>query len=45
MQRSEHRIKARGLADLLLPFALIDDGIMYSRMARSWRAGHTADRT
>src|SRR6202041_3127127 len=28
MQRSEHRIKARGLADLLLPFALIDDGIL-----------------
>src|SRR5580693_4603254 len=28
MQRSEHRVKARGLADLLLPFALIDDGIL-----------------
>jgi type IV secretion system protein VirB4 len=28
MQRSEHRTRARGLADLLLPFALIDDGIV-----------------
>src|SRR5580692_5237046 len=28
MQRSEHRTRARGLADLLLPYALIDDGIL-----------------
>ncbi len=28
MQRIEHRGKARGLADLLLPFALIEDGIL-----------------
>src|SRR5580692_3692645 len=28
MQRSEHRTRARGLADLLLPFALIDGGIL-----------------
>jgi len=28
MQRSEHRTRARGLADLLLPFALIDDSIL-----------------
>jgi type IV secretion system protein TrbE len=28
MQANEHRRKPRGLADLLLPFALIDDGIL-----------------
>src|SRR5580692_5147467 len=28
MQRNEHRTRARGLADLLLPYALIDDGIL-----------------
>jgi len=28
MQRNEHRIHPRGLADLLLPHALIDDGIL-----------------
>jgi type IV secretion system protein VirB4 len=28
MQRIEHRAKPRGLADLLLPFALIDDGVL-----------------
>ncbi len=28
MQRTEHRAKPRGLADLLLPYALIDDGIL-----------------
>src|ERR1700751_464825 len=28
MQRNEARSKPRGLADLLLPFALIDDGIL-----------------
>ena len=28
MQITEHRTKARGLADLLLPFALIEDGIL-----------------
>lgn len=28
MQRNEHRRKPRGLADLLLPYALIDDGIL-----------------
>jgi type IV secretion system protein VirB4 len=28
MQITEHRSRARGLADLLLPFALIDDGIL-----------------
>ena len=28
MQRNEHRAKPRGLADLLLPYALIDDGIL-----------------
>src|SRR3984893_11300718 len=28
MQRNEHRIRPRGLADLLLPHALIDDGIL-----------------
>lgn len=28
MQRSEHRKSPRGLADLLLPYALIDDGIL-----------------
>src|ERR1700676_7079 len=28
MQRNEHRGKPRGLADLLLPYALIDDGIL-----------------
>ena len=28
MQRIEHRGKPRGLADLLLPFALIEDGIL-----------------
>lgn len=28
MHRNEHRDKPRGLADLLLPYALIDDGIL-----------------
>src|ERR1700683_3468269 len=28
MQITEHRSRARGLADLLLPFALIEDGIL-----------------
>src|SRR3954447_21708496 len=28
MQRNEHRTKPRGLADLLLPYALIEDGIL-----------------
>ena len=28
MQRNEHRAKPRGLADLLLPHALIEDGIL-----------------
>ncbi len=28
MQVREHRSRARGLADLLLPFALVDDGIL-----------------
>jgi type IV secretion system protein VirB4 len=28
MQITEHRVRARGLADLLLPFALIEDGIL-----------------
>jgi len=28
MQRNEHRKHPRGLADLLLPYALIDDGIL-----------------
>jgi len=28
MQKDEHRRKPRGLADLLLPYALIDDGIL-----------------
>src|SRR6202050_2567183 len=28
MHRSEHRTNPRGLADLLLPYALIDDGIL-----------------
>jgi type IV secretion system protein VirB4 len=28
MQRNEHREKPRGLADLLLPYALIEDGIL-----------------
>ena len=28
MHRNEHRINPRGLADLLLPYALIDDGIL-----------------
>src|SRR5689334_2655848 len=28
MQITQHRSKARGLADLLLPFALIEDGIL-----------------
>jgi len=28
MHRNEHRAKPRGLADLLLPYALIDDGIL-----------------
>src|SRR3984957_1122735 len=28
MQRNEHRRRPRGLADLLLPYALIDDGIL-----------------
>ena len=28
MQLTEHRSRARGLADLLLPFALIEDGIL-----------------
>lgn len=28
MQRSEHRRRPRGLADLLLPYGLIDDGIL-----------------
>ena len=28
MQRNEHRANPRGLADLLLPHALIDDGIL-----------------
>jgi type IV secretion system protein VirB4 len=28
MQRNEHRKRPRGLADLLLPYALIDDGIL-----------------
>lgn len=28
MHRNEHRVKPRGLADLLLPYALIDDGVL-----------------
>ena len=28
MQRNEHRRTPRGLADLLLPYALIEDGIL-----------------
>ena len=28
MQITEHRTQARGLADLLMPFALIEDGIL-----------------
>ena len=28
MHRNEHREEPRGLADLLLPFAMIDDGIL-----------------
>jgi len=28
MQRNEHRSQPRGLADLLLPYALVDDGIL-----------------
>ena len=28
MRPNEHRRKPRGLADLLLPFALIDDGVL-----------------
>jgi type IV secretion system protein VirB4 len=28
MHRNEHRTKPRGLADLLLPYALIDDGVL-----------------
>ena len=28
MQITEHRTHARGLADLLLPFGLIEDGIL-----------------
>src|ERR1700683_2545488 len=28
MQRNEHRSRPRGLADLLMPYALIDDGIL-----------------
>src|SRR5271168_1655633 len=28
MQRNEHRSRPRGLADLLLPYALVDDGIL-----------------
>ncbi len=28
MQKFEHRKKPRGLADLLLPFALIEDGVL-----------------
>src|SRR6476620_10490368 len=28
MHRHEHRRKPRGLADLLLPFALIEDGVL-----------------
>ena len=28
MQRNEHREHPRGLADLLLPYALIEDGIL-----------------
>jgi type IV secretion system protein VirB4 len=28
MHRNEHRVKPRGLADLLLPFALVDDGVL-----------------
>jgi hypothetical protein len=28
MQITEHRTRARGLADLLLPFGLIEDGIL-----------------
>ncbi len=50
MQRSEHRIKARGLADLLLPFALIDDGILLQQdgsLLAGWvipRTGHDVRR-
>ena len=28
MQRNEHRSRPHGLADLLLPYALVDDGIL-----------------
>src|ERR671916_2833102 len=28
LQRNEHRNNPRGLADLLLPYALIDDGVL-----------------
>src|SRR5215471_4253030 len=28
MHRNEHRTKPRGLADLLLPYALVEDGIL-----------------
>ncbi len=28
MQRNEHRNNPRGLADLLLPYALIEDGVL-----------------
>jgi hypothetical protein len=31
LQRNEHRNNPRGLADLLLPYALIDDGHFAAR--------------
>lgn len=31
MQRNENRREPRGVADLLLPYALIDDGILLQR--------------
>ena len=34
MQITQHRTRARGLADLILPFGLVEDGIFFSRMAR-----------
>ena len=40
MLRNEHRSAPRGLADLLLAYALVEDGILLQHDGRSLRVGH-----
>jgi len=45
MHKNEHRARPRGLADLLLPYALIEDGVLLQQTVLCSPHGHTAGQT